>query len=78
MYTYRQAFLHQRSVHPKSLKKCVPFTQALCLQRICSTNKEYHKVSIMRYQENEVGEKIEGIILSTFELLLFLHRRLSF
>ena len=37
----RQAYLHRKSEHPKSLKRSIPFSQALRLRRICSTNNEF-------------------------------------
>ena len=37
----RQAYLHRKSEHPESLKRSIPFSQALRLRRICSTNNEF-------------------------------------
>ena len=37
----RQAYLHRQSEHPESLKRSIPFSQALHLRRICSTNNEF-------------------------------------
>ena len=37
----RQLYLHRKSEHPESLKRNVPFSQALRLHRICSTNNEF-------------------------------------
>ena len=37
----RQAYLHCKSEHPESLKRSIPFSQALRLRRICSTNNEF-------------------------------------
>ena len=34
----RQAYLHRKSEHPESLKRSIPFSQALRLLHICSTN----------------------------------------
>ena len=37
----RQAYVHRKSEHPESLKRSIPFAQALSLHRICSTNNEF-------------------------------------
>ena len=37
----RQAYLHRKSEHPECLKRSTPFSQALRLRQICSTNNEF-------------------------------------
>ena len=39
--TDRQSYLHANLEHPRSLKESVPYTQALRVKRICSTNSEF-------------------------------------
>ena len=39
--TDRQSYLHADLEHPRSLKESVPYTQALRVKRICSTNSEF-------------------------------------
>ena len=41
----RQNFLNAKSEHPYSLKKSIPYSQALRIRRICSTFQEYHSHS---------------------------------
>ena len=40
-----QNYLHAKSAHPFSLKKGIPYSQALRIKRICSTFEEYRKHS---------------------------------
>ena len=63
----RHAYLNRKSEHPVSLKRSIPFAQALRLRRICSTNNEFqgscdnlHNKLIERgYKEQEINEVIE-------------------
>ena len=39
--TDRQNYLHARSEHPKLLKDSMPYSQALRIKRICSSQQEF-------------------------------------
>ena len=39
--TDRHAFLHHKSYHPSSTKSSLPYSQALRIKRICSSNDDY-------------------------------------
>ena len=41
--TDRQNYLHAKSAHPVSLKKRIPYSQALRMKRVCSTSDECKK-----------------------------------
>ena len=63
-----QNYLHAKSVHSFSLKKSIPYSQALRIKRICSTFEEYRKHSqglIKRfetgYDESTVRKQIERV-----------------
>ena len=64
-----QNYLHAKSAHPFSLKKSIPYSQALRIKRICSTFEEYRKHSqdlIKRfaekcYNESAVRKQIESV-----------------
>ena len=64
-----QNYLHAKSAHPFSLKKSIPYSQALRIKRICSTFEEYRKHSqdlIKRfvekgYNESTVRKQIERV-----------------
>ena len=54
-----QNYLHVKSAHPFSLKKSIPYNQAVRIKRICSTFKEYRKHSqdlIKRFVEKGYNE----------------------
>ena len=54
-----QNYLHAKSAHPFSLKKGIPYSQALRIKRICSTFEEYRKHSqdlIKRFVEKGYNE----------------------
>ena len=54
-----QNYLHAKSAHPFSLKKSIPYSQALRIKRICSTFEEYRKHSqdlIKRFVEKGYDE----------------------
>ena len=63
----RQDYLHCKSEHPESLKRSIPFAQALRLRRICSTNNEFqdscdrlrNKLIEKGYKPQEINEGIE-------------------
>ena len=63
----RQAYLHRKSKHPESLKRSIPFSQALRLRRICSTNNEFqdscdklrNKLLERGYKQQEINKGIE-------------------
>ena len=64
-----QNYLHMKSAHLFSLKKSIPYSQALRIKCICSTFKKYRKHSqdlIKRfvekgYNESTVGKQIERV-----------------
>ena len=63
---FRQAYLHCKSEHPESLKRSIPFSQVLCLCRICSTNNGFRdscdklrKLIERGYKQQEINEGIE-------------------
>ena len=41
--TDQQAFLHAKSEHPRSVKSSIPYSQALRLNKICSTSTKFDK-----------------------------------
>ena len=56
-----QNYLHAKSAHPFSLKKSIPYSQALRIKCICSTFEEYRKHSqdlIKRFVEKGYNESI--------------------
>ena len=63
----RQAYLHRKSEHPESLKRSIPFSQALRLRRIYSTNNEFqdscdklwNKLIERGYKQQEINKGIE-------------------
>ena len=63
----RQAYLHRKSELPEFLKRSIPFSQALRLRRICSTNNEFqdscdklrNKLIERGYTQQEINEVIE-------------------
>ena len=63
----RHAYLHRKSEHLESLKRSTPFSQALSLLRICSTNYEFqdsrdklrNKLIERGYKQQEIKEGIE-------------------
>ena len=62
----RQAYLQRKSEHPESLKRSIPFSQALRLRRICSTNNEFqdscdklrNKLTERGYKQQEINKGI--------------------
>ena len=57
--TDSQNYLHAKLAHPFSLKKSIPYTQALKIKCICSTFKEHRKHSqdlIKRFVEKDYNE----------------------
>ena len=71
---YRQLFtenplIHAHSGHPKSLKRCIPYSQALRIKTICSTLTEYKKhCAILKqnfieseYEENILKDEIDKV-----------------
>ena len=63
----RQAYLHRKLEHPESLKRSIPFSQAVRFRRICSTNIEFqdscdklrNKLIEIGYKQQEINEGIE-------------------
>ena len=66
--TDQQAFLHAKSEHPRSLKSSIPYSQALRLQKICSTITEFDKNCAIikknfldrQYKEKTLDEQIKN------------------
>ena len=64
--TDRQSYLHNKSYHPNSTKKGIPYSQALRIKRICSEYEELEKnieqlkntLSLRNYNENHVTTEI--------------------
>ena len=67
--TDQQAFLHAKSEHPKSLKKSIPYSQALRLKTICSTSTAFDKNCAIikqkfldrQYKEEVLYEQIKKV-----------------
>ena len=56
--------MHRKSEHPESLKRSIPFSQALRLRRICSSNNEFqdscdNKLIERGHKQQEINEGIE-------------------
>ena len=74
----RQAYLHRESEHPESLKRSIPFSQALRLRRVCSTNNEFqdcceklrNKLIERGCKQQEINEGIEKTKTSDRKKLL--------
>ena len=52
--TDRENYLHAKSAHPLSLKKSIPYSQALGVKCVCSSFDEYKKYSnhlVKRFSE---------------------------
>ena len=59
--TDRENYLHAKSAHPLSLKKSIPYSQALRIKHVCSTFGEYKKHSndlVKRFMEKGYKENI--------------------
>ena len=67
--THQQSCLHAHSDHPKSLKRSIPYSQALRIKTICSTLTEYKKrCSILKQnfierecEENMLNDEIDKV-----------------
>ena len=76
--TDRHNFLHQKSYHPSSTKKSLPYSQALRIRRICSSPNDEsaalvklkEQFTARGYKETEVQEAIERAMTKNREELL--------
>ena len=67
--TDQQSYLHAHSDHPKSLKRSIPYSQALRIKTICSTLTEYIKHgAILKqnfiergFEENILNDEIDKV-----------------
>ena len=67
--TDQQSYLHAHSDHPKSLKRSIPYSQALRIKTICSTLTEYKKhCAILKqnfiergHEENILNDEIDKV-----------------
>ena len=61
--TDQKSYLHAHSDHPKSLKRSIPYSQALRIKTICSTLSEYKKQNFIErgYEENILNDEIDKI-----------------
>ena len=67
--TNQQTFLHAKSVHLRSLKSSIPYSQALRLKTICSTSTEFDKNCAIikqnfldrQYKEEVLDEQIKKV-----------------
>ena len=61
----RHRYLHYLSCHPKNTKRSIAYSQTLCVNRLCSLEKDfsYHKLNMKEwfikrgYPESIVGKK---------------------
>ena len=60
--TDQQSYLHAHSDHPKSLKRSIPYSQALRIKTICSILTEYKKHCAI-LKQNFIERGYEGNIL---------------
>ena len=66
--TYQESYIHAHSDHPKSLKRSIPYSQALRIKTICSTLTKYKKRRALLkqnfiergFEENEI-DKVDNI-----------------
>ena len=64
----RKSYLHRTSEHPKTLKQSIPYSQALRLKRICTTEEDFAEQSkaltkrlVERsYNDIEIQQKISN------------------
>ena len=76
--TDRQNYLDARSEHPKSLKDSIPYSQALRIKRICSSQQEFlsHTAKTVNqfqkrgYNRSLIAQKIDKANLHETEQLL--------
>ena len=59
----RQNVLTPKSEHPYSLKKSIPYSQALRIRRICSTFQDYHSHSrkLIEQSDNKPIRKVDQL-----------------
>ena len=83
--TDRQNYLHAKSANPLSLKKSIPYSQALRTKRVCSTFDEYkkHSNNLVKqfvekgYKENIIRNQIKKVDNLERSTLLMQHGKRS-
>ena len=64
----RQNFIKGKSEHPYSLKKSIPYSEALRIRRICSTLQDYHSHS-RKLIEQFVDKEYKDLVIQQIQKL---------
>ena len=76
--TDRHAFLHNKSYHPSSTKRSLPYSQALRLKRICTSEEDYYSATeslkeqfkARGYKDTDISDQIKKASLQNRNELL--------